>query len=314
MNIKLGYVAISLSLNTASKTTTFKNYSKLNEINKFLKIDSIIKQNFLNLEKILLYNFKNGIHFYRLSPNIIPLATHPNVDINYINIYKDNFKKIGNMIKLYNIRVDIHPNHYCILNSPNKEVIQTSKKILKYNYNIFKAMGIDGKIILHVGGLYKDKDKSIKRFISNFKKIDKEIRNMIILENDDKVYNIKDTLLICESLNIPMVLDYHHFKCNNCGEDITEYIERILNTWKEQKLNPKMHFSSPKSKKEFRNHNDYINSDDFIKFIKMLTNYNTDIDIMLECKRKDEALFKLIRELKYKTNYKFINETTIKAE
>ena len=32
---------------------------------------------------------------------------------------------------------------------------------------------------------------------------------------------------------------------------------------------------------------------------------------MIEAKAKDEAVFKLIREIKYKTNYKFIDETTI---
>ena len=31
---------------------------------------------------------------------------------------------------------------------------------------------------------------------------------------------------------------------------------------------------------------------------------------MIEAKAKDMALFKLTRELKYKTNYKFIDETT----
>ena len=71
-----------------------------------------------------------------------------------------------------------------------------------------------------------------------------------------------------------------------------------------------MHFSSPKTKKEYRSHNDYINVDDFIEFINILKKYNKDIDIMLEAKAKDEALFRLVRELKYKTNYKFIDETT----
>ena len=35
---------------------------------------------------------------------------------------------------------------------------------------------------------------------------------------------------------------------------------------------------------------------------------------MLEAKRKDESLFKLVRQLKYKTNYNFIDETTFKVE
>ena len=55
------------------------------------------------------------------------------------------------------------------------------------------------------------------------------------------------------------------------------------------------------------------NSNDFIKFINIIKKYNTDIDIMLECKAKDEAMFKLIRQLKYKTNYYFINETTFEV-
>ena len=39
--------------------------------------------------------------------------------------------------------------------------------------------------------------------------------------------------------------------------------------------------------------------------------YNINIDIMLEFKEKDIALFKLTRELKYH-NYNFLDETTIK--
>ena len=310
MIIRLGYVAISLTLDlTTSKTITYTYYSKLKKNDKIIKIDSIINENLHNLKQIMLYNFKNNIHFYRLSPNIIPLATHPNTNRN-IEKYKKQFEIIGYMSKLYNIRLDTHPDHFCVLNSNKKEVIKNSIKILKYHYDIFKTMNINGKAILHIGGAYDNKEKSIEIFIKNFKKLDKKIQNIIILENDDKIYNIKDTLYICETLKIPMVLDYHHYLCNNEKENIEDYIPRILNTWKNEKLNPKIHFSSPKNKKEFRSHSNYINSHDFIKFINILKKYNTNIDIMLECKAKDEAMFRLIRQLKYKTNYHFINETT----
>ena len=73
-----------------------------------------------------------------------------------------------------------------------------------------------------------------------------------------------------------------------------------------------MHFSSPKSKlkKEYRSHNDYIDVKEFVKFINILKKENKDIDIMLEAKKKDEALFRLVRELKYQTNIKFLDETS----
>ena len=35
-----------------------------------------------------------------------------------------------------------------------------------------------------------------------------------------------------------------------------------------------------------------------------------DFDVMIEAKQKEEALFRLVRELRYKTNYEFIDATT----
>jgi UV DNA damage endonuclease len=168
-------------------------------------------------------------------------------------------------------------------------------------------MNINTYIVTHVGGKTNGKKEGIKRFINNFNLLNDDLKKMIILENDDKIYNIRNVLKICEVLNIPMVLDYHHFICNKNNEKIEDYIEKIISTWN---ITPKIHFSSPKNKKEKRSHHDYINSDEFIKFIEKIKFIDQDIDIMIEAKQKDDALFRLIRQLKYKTNYKFIDETT----
>lgn len=107
-----------------------------------------------------------------------------------------------------------------------------------------------------------------------------------------------------------MVLDYHHHMCNNNGENIEKYLEEIFSTWKN--INPKVHFSSPKNhtKKDFRSHHDYVDAKEFINFIEKIKKLDYDIDIMIEAKAKDDALFRLTRQLKYLTNYKFIDETT----
>ena len=90
MIIRLGYVAISKALDiTSSGTITYTNYLK--EENKNEKLDKIIKLNLENLEKILNYNAKNNIHFYRLTSKLIPLATHKDVFFEYINKYKDYY-------------------------------------------------------------------------------------------------------------------------------------------------------------------------------------------------------------------------------
>lgn len=311
MIIHLGYVSICKTLNiTSSKTITYTNFLKENNYNK---LDNIIKENLENLNKIIDYNIKNNIHFYRLTSKLIPLSTINDIKFDYYKKYRNYYKIISDKINKFNIRIDTHPDQFCILNSTKKEIVNNSISILKYHYNILNYLNIKNKIIiLHIGSSVLGKNNSIKRFINNFNKLPKCIQECIALENDDKIYNIKDTLELCETLNIPMILDYHHHICNNDNINIDDYLERILNTWK---TTPKMHFSSPKNntKKDYRSHSDYINVFDFILFLEKIKKYNKNIDIMLECKEKDIALFKLTRELKYH-NYNFLDETTIKLK
>ena len=311
MIIKLGYVAISKTLDniTTSSTITYTNFIKENKpINKLL---NITYNNLNALKAITTYNIKNNIHFYRLTSKLIPLATHEKVTFNYISVFKNVYKEIGKLINDNNIRIDIHPDQYTVLNSTSKKIVDNSFNILKYHYKILKALNIKNKIIiLHVGSSTNGKKESIKRFINNYNKLPKYIQNCIAIENDDKVYNIIDVLNLCNKLNVPMVLDYHHYRCNNNGEKLQDYLPKIINTWKGK--TPKYHFSSPKSKlkKGFRSHHDFVNSEDFISFLNILKLCDKDADIMIEAKEKDNALFKLVRELKYKTNYKFIDDTT----
>lgn len=308
MKIRLGYACISNALNvTSSKTMTYSYYKRGEKTYINDKLNKIILSNFNSLKEILNYNIRNDISFFRMTSNLIPLITHPNVDFEVYNRYSKQFKEIGNIIKNNNLRVDMHIDPFCVLNSINPDTINTSISILKNAKNMFNAMEINSKLVLHVGGKTNGKKEGMKRFINNFNLLDKEIQKMIILENDDKIYNIRNVLKICNTLNIPMVLDYHHYKCNKNNEKIEDYIEKIFDTWTST---PKIHFSSPKSKKEKRSHNEYIDCDEFINFIEKIKFIDRDFDIMLEAKGKDDALFRLVRQLKYKTDYKFVNSTT----
>lgn len=311
MKVRLGYVALSKALDdvTTSSTITYTNY--INKNYDTSKLLEITKNNLDSLYEIIKYNVKNNFHFYRLTSKLVPLATHDKVDFDYITPLLDEYKKIGKLINDNNIRVDTHPDQYAVLNSMDSKIVKNTVEILEYHYKIMDAIGIKDKIIiLHVGSSACGKKASITRFINNFNKLPDHIKKCIAVENDDKVYNIKDVLELCHKINVPMVLDYHHFICNNDKEDINDYLKEIIDTW-DGKL-PKMHFSSPKSKlkKEFRSHSDYINKEYFIKFINILKKQDKDIDIMLEAKAKDDAVSRLVRCLKYETNYKFLDETT----
>ncbi len=305
MKISLGYACRCETLEkiTTSTNYTYTSYSKEKDDQK---LSNIIISNLLALEEILIYNIKNNIHFYRLSSSLIPLATKDDVVFDYITPYQGYYDRIAKLIQDYQLRVDFHPSEYCVLNSVKEEVVQASMEILKYHYHLLECLKIKDKVlIVHIGSNAFGKKNSLTRFIHNFKKLPKEIQDCIVVENDDKVFTIEDALYLSDCLKIPVCLDYHHHLCNKSAIDYA----KIIDSWK---ITPKMHFSSPKSKlkKEFRSHHDYINSDCFIEFLESIKYLDCDIDIMIEAKKKDEALFRLARELKYKTDYQFIDETT----
>ena len=305
MKVRLGYACITNCINDSSSSPyTYSEYLKDGDIDK---LDRVIISNLKSLNNIIDYNIKNNIHFYRMSSKIIPLATKDDVKFDYTNKYKSYYDTIGKKISESKMRVDFHPDQFCVLNSVKSDVVSNSVKILEYHYNLLNMLNVNDKIlILHVGSNVLGKNNSIKRFVNNFNKLPDYLKKCIVIENDDKVFNVSDTLKISDMINVPIVLDYHHYKCNKSDIDI----ERIFKTWN---IKPKLHFSSPKSKKNFRSHSDYINSDDFIEFIELIKKYNTDVDIMLEAKMKDEALSRLVRELKYKTNYNFIDDTSFEV-
>ena len=298
MKIRLGYACMSKIFNeTPSGIITYTEYLKNPDINR---VKNKIISNLTNLEKLIDYNIRNDFTFFRLTSKLIPLATKKEVEFDYMLEYKDYFDKISK--KLTNMRVDLHPDQFTVLNSTNKETINNSIDNLIYNYNILKLLNVKDKVlILHIGSSVLGKQNSLSRFKNTFNKLPTYLKESIVLENDDKIYNLEDTLFLCESLNIPMVFDYHHYLCNGSDIDLTKYLKRIIYTWSNYNINPKMHFSSPKSKlkKEFRTHHDYIDVIEFMKFLEILKPLNTDIDIMIEAKGKDEAILRLVSMLKY---------------
>ncbi len=93
-----------------------------------------------------------------------------------------------------------------------------------------------------------------------------------------------------------MVLDYHHVLCNNKGEKLEGYLERIFANWGGESIPLKIHFSSSKRKRkrEFRSHSDYKAEVAFTKFLEMMKVDQKDFDGMLEAKAKDLALFRFM--------------------
>lgn len=307
MIIRLGYVSIAKTLEniTASSTMTYTNFLKLDEDKRYEKLEQVTISNLLDLEKIITYNIKNNIHFYRITSSLIPLYTHPSINLE-LDKFKPYFDRIKRLINKANMRVDMHPSEYCVLNSTRKEVIEKTIIELDYHYKVLKLLGVKDKVvILHIGSGTFGKKNSLARFINSFNSLPEYLRRAIVIENDDKIFNIDDCLYLKGKLGVRVVLDYHHHLCNHESDEIN--FEEIFSNWEV----PKIHFSSPKSnlKKDFRSHNEFINIKAFMDFLEIVR-FQNNLDIMLEAKGKDEALFKLVRQLKYYGDYYFIDDTS----
>lgn len=318
MIVRLGYVAIAMKLPkvTSSSAVTYTNYQKLaTQEKKINKLKAVTLTNLDDLYKILQYNVENSIHFYRITSALIPLSTHPEVtDWNYRTIFKMDFERIGRFIKENNLRVDTHPNEFNVINSTKPDVVASAERNLMSHVHLFEDIDYpQGKMVLHIGGGEGGKESGIQRFVSNLSKFPEAISNKLILENDDKVYNAADVLKICKETKLPMVFDVHHHNCNNNGETVDELLPDILRTWEGQSLPPKFHFSSPKDSEKDRKHSDYIYPQDFVEFIEKCKRHDLDIDIMLEAKQKDLALYKLVEDVKaLKPDWNWIDNSTLK--
>ncbi len=299
--MRFGYVSHAVALWDCSpaKTMTFTTWKKLGKQEREEKLYNITMQNLMHTLRILHYNIAHEIPLYRLSSSIVPLATHPEVDFDYIDIFTPFWRKMGKLIREHNLRVSFHPNQFTLFTSEKPHITDNAVLDMTYHYNVLDAMGLadSSYINIHIGGAYGNKEKALLRFHENLKKLPPHIKQQMTLENDDKTYTASETLAVCKLERIPFIFDYHHHMANLCDEPLEALLPAIFKTWDHTNTIPKVHISSPKSEKEFRSHANYIDATFIKPFLHITRELNQDFDIMIESKQKDLALFQFVDEL-----------------
>ena len=121
MIIRFGYVSHATALWDCSpaKTMTFTSWKKLKKQEREDKLYNVTLQNLEHTIRILHYNIAHEIPLYRLSSSIVPLATHPEVEFDYIQIFVPLWRKIGALIQEHNLRVSFHPTNLHYLQATN---------------------------------------------------------------------------------------------------------------------------------------------------------------------------------------------------
>lgn len=313
MIVRFGYVAMSTVVQNASpsKTMTMKNFMKLNDREAGIhKLERIANENLHNTLRLLRHNRAHDIWVYRFSSKLIPLATHQDLqDWDPFPALREGFQAIGDFVKKHGMRVSFHPDHFTVLSTPRPEVLVNSIRDLQAHVRMLQAMDLPAsmKNNIHIGGAYGDKPSAAARFVRHFHELNPYIQERLTLENDDKTFTAQETLQVCQQTGLPMVLDIHHQWVNNDGEAPWELWPDILRTWKTplaqagsdllQPLPPKIHVSSPKSPTDIRSHADGVDVVPLLAFLRNIARSTEKVDVMIEAKMKDGALFELMKDL-----------------
>lgn len=258
------------------------------------RLMEVIDYNLQSFENMIDYNIKNKIKLYRISSGLIPFGSSPVNQLEWEQIFHDRFITIGQKIKQSGMRVSFHPGQYTVLNSPDAGVVSRAVDDLVYQEKILTLLGMDysHKLILHVGGVYGDKVTALDRFEENFKIIPQAVKNRLIIENDDRLFNVEDVLGLAHRIGIPVVYDNLHNAINPADptKDDRYWISEARKTWKPEDGNQKIHYSQQAAGKRMGAHTDTIYIEEFLEFYNKLE--DKTIDIMLEVKDKNLSALK----------------------
>ncbi|KAL2190599.1 UV-endonuclease UvdE [Thermothelomyces heterothallicus CBS 203.75] len=261
-----------------------------------------------DIVRMLRWNGKHGIKFMRLSSEMFPFASHPEHGYKLAPFASEVLAEAGRVAAELGHRLTTHPGQFTQLGSPRKEVVDAAVRELEYHDEMLSLLRLpeqqdrDAVMVLHMGGVFGDKAATLDRFRASYAKLSPSVRARLVLENDDVGWSVHDLLPVCEELNIPLVLDYHHhnivFDSTQCREgtlDICrpELQARIAATWTRKRIKQKMHYSEPcpgaVTPRDRRKHSARVMT---------LPPCPPDMDLMIEAKDKEQAVFELMRTFK----------------
>jgi UV DNA damage endonuclease len=271
------------------------------------------------LEAIFDYLGKHNINMYRMSSDLAPYATHPDMP-QFHSMVQDSAAElaaIGARAKAQGLRLSFHPSQFIVLNSPDPELVRKSVWDLLSQAEMLDLMelGPEAVMVVHVGGVYEDKDASRARWAETWKTLPEPVRRRLVLEHDDLRFSAADVLWIHEHTGVRLIFDHQHFWCLNLeGADMRQTLQAILASWPAD-VRPKVHFSSPRTELRqlvrkdrktgksvtvnaapvWTGHADFVNPFEFISFMRVAEGLT--FDVMLEAKVKDLALIKLRPDL-----------------
>ena len=213
--------------------------------------DPHLKVSLEYLDGILDHCAKHKIGMYRMSSDIAPYATHPDMPQFHGMVGESaaELRAFGAKARALDIRLSFHPSQFVVLNSPDPELVRKSVWDLTSQAEMLDLMelGPEAVMVIHVGGTYGDRAQSNARWVETWHTLPEPVRRRLVLEHDDIRFSAADILWIHGHTGVRLIFDHQHFWCLNPENlDMVETLRAILRTWPSGQR-PKLHFSSPRT-------------------------------------------------------------------
>jgi UV DNA damage endonuclease len=299
LNVRLGYACINLSLQADNgprlKSVTAKRLEPMEHAERRRHLFAVARNNLKTLEAVLRWNHRHHIELFRITSDLIPLATHPvAAQWRWEEDLAEEIATCAALARQTGIRLSMHPGQYTVLNAKNPAVVERAVADLTHHARVLDLLktGPEAGLVLHLGGAYGQKQEAIERFIEHFHRLPQAVGQRLWIENDDTTWDTAEVLATAQAIGRPMIFDIHHHRVLR-EDDWFPWLQKILPTW--GAVRPKLHFSSPQDGLRSRSHAEGIDPADFANFLQRLG--LLEVDVMLECKAKDEALLALRKSL-----------------
>jgi UV DNA damage endonuclease len=293
---RYGYAAMNVTLRDEGNVRTNRGMQKATFEDRGLEYaGELAEQNCCGLKRVIEWNLDHDIYYYRIASDLLPWFSQYNInDLPNAPRIRELLKDIGELARKHDLRLTFHPDHFVKLASPTEEVVENSIVDLENHGSMLDAMGLSrtpyNAINIHIGAHYGDKETTGERFCEHFERLSPAVRTRLTVENDDteSLWSIPELIdSIHERIGVPITYDDLHHQFTSRGLTRREALVRAVETWETK---PIIHYSEPRCLHEAdssirpQNHSDYIAGP--------IHTYGTNTDVMIEAKRKEQAVLR----------------------
>jgi UV DNA damage endonuclease len=169
---------------------------------------SIYLSNTDTLDGALTFLDEHAIRLYRIPSTLFPFVDDPR-GARMLLRFGSRLREIGARAARLGIRIVSHPDQFVVLSSDSPHVVANARKMLIGEARVFDALGLPRSpwacMTIHGG-----KGDRAQQLVTQIRALPPEIRNRIVLENDEYAYHAEQIYDVACAAGVPMVFDAHH--------------------------------------------------------------------------------------------------------